>query len=340
MALAKDTMPNDSTLASIQATAYYGNNFGGSSFLASMDPSCELYGMDEPQKTAFTEGEKARIVAKNFTTSNSSSVSSLSTSNSNGLGYQVTPYLSEEGHSVISFKPEYGNFMQTGGSLLIFEQSKGLIKMSNQQDDYSVWEDNLHHNYHNQLNPKCSTATHSLLETSNSLHAAAASGGYGSLGSGGQFGWPNPEANTLTNGIEEISRQETGSSKRPTTGENTQALKKQCTVASSVGSKNKPKPKSTPTKDPQSIAAKNRRERISERLKVLQDLVPNGSKVDLVTMLEKAISYVKFLQLQVKVLATDEFWPAQGRKAPELSQVKEAIDDILASQIDRNSSSK
>lgn len=76
----------------------------------------------------------------------------------------------------------------------------------------------------------------------------------------------------------------------------------------------------------------NRRERISERLKILQELVPNGCKVglnfltcrswhkaindiyiyvilsivlimqvDLVTMLEKAITYVKFLQLQVKV---------------------------------------
>lgn len=45
----------------------------------------------------------------------------------------------------------------------------------------------------------------------------------------------------------------------------------------------------------------NRRERISERLRALQELVPNGTKVDLVTMLEKAISYVKFLQLQVKV---------------------------------------
>ncbi|EEC69800.1 hypothetical protein OsI_00096 [Oryza sativa Indica Group] len=54
--------------------------------------------------------------------------------------------------------------------------------------------------------------------------------------------------------------------------------------------------------------------------------------VDLVTMLEKAINYVKFLQLQVKVLATDEFWPAQGGKAPELSQVKDALDAILSSQ--------
>lgn len=40
-----------------------------------------------------------------------------------------------------------------------------------------------------------------------------------------------------------------------------------------------------------------------------------------------------------KVLATDEFWPAQGGKAPDLSQVREAIDAILASQRDRNSSS-
>ncbi|KAI5066940.1 hypothetical protein GOP47_0017468 [Adiantum capillus-veneris] len=61
--------------------------------------------------------------------------------------------------------------------------------------------------------------------------------------------------------------------------------------------------------DPQSVAARHRRERISERLKILQELVPNGSKVDIVTMLEKAINYVKFLQLQVKVLTTDEYWP-------------------------------
>lgn len=71
----------------------------------------------------------------------------------------------------------------------------------------------------------------------------------------------------------------------------------------------KAKARQNVAKDPQSIAARNRRERISERLKILQQLVPNGSKVDLVTMLEKAISYVKSLQLQVKVLATDEYWP-------------------------------
>ena len=80
----------------------------------------------------------------------------------------------------------------------------------------------------------------------------------------------------------------------------------------------------------------NRRERISERLRTLQELVPVlVTKVDLVTKLEKAISYVKFLQLQVKVLATDEFWPAQGGKAPEISQVREALDAILSSASQR-----
>uniref|UniRef100_A0A7N1A6U4 BHLH domain-containing protein n=1 Tax=Kalanchoe fedtschenkoi TaxID=63787 RepID=A0A7N1A6U4_KALFE len=114
--------------------------------------------------------------------------------------------------------------------------------------------------------------------------------------------------------------------------------KKQCTSTSTT-KKSKPKPAAA-AKDPQSIAAKNRRERISERLKILQELVPNGTKVDLVTMLEKAIGYVKFLQLQVKVLAADEFWPVQGGKAPDLSQVKDAIDAILSSQrSDRNSAS-
>ncbi|KAJ7569325.1 hypothetical protein O6H91_01G072900 [Diphasiastrum complanatum] len=63
----------------------------------------------------------------------------------------------------------------------------------------------------------------------------------------------------------------------------------------------KPRARQGSASDPQSIAARHRRERISRRLKLLQELIPNGSKVDLVTMLEKAINYVKLLQLQVKV---------------------------------------
>lgn len=50
------------------------------------------------------------------------------------------------------------------------------------------------------------------------------------------------------------------------------------------------------------LGLQKRRERINERLKVLQNLVPNGTKVDISTMLEEAVQYVKFLQLQIKVI--------------------------------------
>ncbi|KAK8601121.1 hypothetical protein V6N13_059148 [Hibiscus sabdariffa] len=60
--------------------------------------------------------------------------------------------------------------------------------------------------------------------------------------------------------------------------------------------------------DPQSLYARKRRERINERLRVLQNLVPNGTKVDISTMLEEAVHYVKFLQLQIKLLSSDDLW--------------------------------
>ncbi|KAL7085303.1 hypothetical protein ACP275_14G274100 [Erythranthe tilingii] len=60
--------------------------------------------------------------------------------------------------------------------------------------------------------------------------------------------------------------------------------------------------------DPQSLYARKRREKINERLRILQNLVPNGTKVDISTMLEEAVQYVKFLQLQIKLLSSDEMW--------------------------------
>ncbi|XP_073107234.1 uncharacterized protein [Elaeis guineensis] len=60
--------------------------------------------------------------------------------------------------------------------------------------------------------------------------------------------------------------------------------------------------------DPQSLHARKRRDRINERLRILQNLVPNGTKVDISTMLEEAVQYVKFLQLQIKLLSSDELW--------------------------------
>ncbi|KAK2420254.1 basic helix-loop-helix (bHLH) DNA-binding superfamily protein [Trifolium repens] len=55
--------------------------------------------------------------------------------------------------------------------------------------------------------------------------------------------------------------------------------------------------------DPHSIAERMRRERIAERMKALQELVPNANKTDKASMLDEIIDYMKFLQVQVKVLS-------------------------------------
>lgn len=51
--------------------------------------------------------------------------------------------------------------------------------------------------------------------------------------------------------------------------------------------------------DPQSVAARSRREKFSDRIRILQSLVPNGERLDTVSMLGQTLEYVRFLQHQV-----------------------------------------
>ncbi|CAN6827114.1 unnamed protein product [Brassica oleracea var. botrytis] len=64
--------------------------------------------------------------------------------------------------------------------------------------------------------------------------------------------------------------------------------------------------------DPHSIAERLWRERIAERMKSLQEFVPNGNKIDKASMLDEIIDYVKFLQFLVIPLAFCSyiFWVA------------------------------
>ncbi|KAK9110420.1 hypothetical protein Sjap_018480 [Stephania japonica] len=70
------------------------------------------------------------------------------------------------------------------------------------------------------------------------------------------------------------------------------------------------------SEEPQSVAARHRRERISERIRILQRLVPGGTKMDTATMLDEAIRYVKFLKRQVHKLQSNNHVSSSPSSTP------------------------
>ncbi|CAI0394467.1 unnamed protein product [Linum tenue] len=91
--------------------------------------------------------------------------------------------------------------------------------------------------------------------------------------------------------------------------------KSQPQASGSTGGKPRVRARRGQATDPHSIAERLRRERIAERMKSLQELVPNANKTDKASMLDEIIDYVKFLQLQVKVLSMSRLGGA-GAIAP------------------------
>lgn len=87
--------------------------------------------------------------------------------------------------------------------------------------------------------------------------------------------------------------------------------------------------------DPHSIAERNRRERIAERMKALQELVPDSNKTDKASMLDEIIGYVKFLQMQVKCLSMCRLGGA-GAAAPLLADLPTEGNFMAASLVQAN----
>ncbi|RZR79033.1 hypothetical protein BHM03_00004611 [Ensete ventricosum] len=77
----------------------------------------------------------------------------------------------------------------------------------------------------------------------------------------------------------------------------------------------------------QSVAARVRRKRISEKTQELGRLIPGGNKMSTAEMFQAAYKYVKFLQAQVGILGL--MGSIKGWKAPK--QVEQKLQALLAS---------
>ncbi|KAH7566603.1 hypothetical protein JRO89_XS08G0197300 [Xanthoceras sorbifolium] len=63
-----------------------------------------------------------------------------------------------------------------------------------------------------------------------------------------------------------------------------------------------PRTKRSRAAEVHNLSEKRRRSRINEKMKALQNLIPNSNKTDKASMLDEAIEYLKQLQLQVQML--------------------------------------
>ncbi|KAL3813628.1 hypothetical protein ACJIZ3_014896 [Penstemon smallii] len=82
--------------------------------------------------------------------------------------------------------------------------------------------------------------------------------------------------------------------------ENGEALVEEAAAKSTAPSRNSSK--RSRAAEVHNLSEKRRRSRINEKMKALQNLIPNSNKTDKASMLDEAIEYLKQLQLQVQML--------------------------------------
>ncbi|XP_070012409.1 transcription factor UNE12-like isoform X2 [Nicotiana tabacum] len=111
---------------------------------------------------------------------------------------------------------------------------------------------------------------------------------------------PQPLGLSLDNGRDDVSRSGAFAVKHPFQGQPTSSTA--VTVPHPPAIRPRARARRGQATDPHIIAERLRRERISERIKALQELVPSCNKTDRAAMLDEILDYVKFLRLQVKVI--------------------------------------
>ncbi|XP_054823987.1 transcription factor SPATULA-like, partial [Prosopis cineraria] len=81
------------------------------------------------------------------------------------------------------------------------------------------------------------------------------------------------------------------------------------------------------------LSEKRRRSRINEKMKALQNLIPNSNKTDKASMLDEAIEYLKQLQLQVQMLtmrnglSLHPMCYAEGLRAQQFCQIRSELNE-------------
>ncbi|KAL3525681.1 hypothetical protein ACH5RR_014053 [Cinchona calisaya] len=85
------------------------------------------------------------------------------------------------------------------------------------------------------------------------------------------------------------------------------------------------------------LSEKRRRSRINEKMKALQNLIPNSNKTDKASMLDEAIEYLKQLQLQVQLLTVRNGLSLYPMCLPGVLQSNRLPETRMACEGDRSS---